>query len=210
MRSLLLVSLPLGSCLRHARALWSLSSHVCTHAILAAFDTRNKLATFALLTYISTWELLGYLRRATAGTRPWFSSLAFLKTLACLYANQQRSPAARVFFPAKKTKQNKTSNLGANKRGFHFIWRLNFWNIFIRTACAMIILPREVLLEISKWLSLEERMTHLAPVCKYLYNVMHDLSVWRTVYSDAEFTISSFNCLFRHDEDLQHVGLSHS
>ena len=74
----------------------------------------------------------------------------------------------------------------------------------------MMILPREVLLEISKWLSLEERMTRLIPVCKYLYNVMHDSSVWRTVYSDAEFTISSFNCLFRHDKDLRHVGLSHS
>ena len=74
----------------------------------------------------------------------------------------------------------------------------------------MMSLPREVLLEISKWFSLEERMTRLVPVCKYLYNVMHDLGVWRTVYSDAEFTISSFNCLFRHDKDLRHVGLSHS
>ena len=56
----------------------------------------------------------------------------------------------------------------------------------------MMILPREVLLEISKGFSREERMTCLVPVCKYLYNVMHDPSLWRTVYLDAEFTISSF------------------
>ena len=74
----------------------------------------------------------------------------------------------------------------------------------------MMILPREVLLEISKWLSLEERMTRLALVGKYLYNVMHDPSLWRTVYSNAEFTISSFNCLFRHDKDLRHLGFRHS
>ena len=59
----------------------------------------------------------------------------------------------------------------------------------------MMSLPREVLLEISKWLSLEERMTHLAPVCRYLYNVMHDSSLWRTVCSNAEFTLHSFNLL---------------
>ena len=35
----------------------------------------------------------------------------------------------------------------------------------------MMSLPHEVLLQISKWLSLEERMTHLAPVCRYLYDV---------------------------------------
>ena len=71
----------------------------------------------------------------------------------------------------------------------------------------MMILPREVLLEISKWLSLEELRTCLVPTCKYLYNVMYDPSLWRTVYSDAEFTISSFNRLFRHDKDLWHVGI---
>ena len=50
----------------------------------------------------------------------------------------------------------------------------------------------------------------LVPVCKYLYNVMHDPSLWRTVCSDVEFTLFSFNCLFRHDKDLRHVGLRHS
>ena len=70
-------------------------------------------------------------------------------------------------------------------------------------------LPREVLLEISKWLSLEERMTHLAPVCRYLYNVMHDSSLWRTVYSNAEFTLHSFNSLFRYDRGLRHLGFRH-
>ena len=71
----------------------------------------------------------------------------------------------------------------------------------------MMILPREVLLEISKWLSLEERMTRLALVDKYLYNVMHDLSLWRTVYSNAESTISLFtgNCPFRRDKDLRYL-----
>ena len=74
----------------------------------------------------------------------------------------------------------------------------------------MMSLAREVLLEISKWLSLEERMTHLAPVCRYLYDVMHDSSLWRTVYSNAEFTLHSFNSLFRHDRDLRHLGFRHS
>ncbi|CAH3192878.1 unnamed protein product [Porites evermanni] len=60
-----------------------------------------------------------------------------------------------------------------------------------KQGATMMSLPREVLLEISKWLSLEERMTHLAPVCRYLYNVMHDSSLWRTVYSNAEFTLHS-------------------
>ena len=69
----------------------------------------------------------------------------------------------------------------------------------------MMILPREVLLEISKWLSLEERMTRLALVGKYLYNVMHDLSLWRTVYSNAESTISLFNCPFKRDKDLRYL-----
>ena len=69
----------------------------------------------------------------------------------------------------------------------------------------MMILPREVLLEISKWLSLEERMTRLALVGKYLYNVMHDLSLWRTVYSNAESTISLFNSPFRRDKDLRYL-----
>ena len=74
----------------------------------------------------------------------------------------------------------------------------------------MMSLPREVLLQISKWLSLEERMTHLAPVCRYLYDVMHDSSLWRTLYSNAEFILHSFNSLFRHDRDLRHLGITHS
>ena len=49
-----------------------------------------------------------------------------------------------------------------------------------------------------------------APVCRYLYDVMHDSSLWRTVYSNAEFTIHSFNSLFRHDTDLRHLGFRHS
>ena len=74
----------------------------------------------------------------------------------------------------------------------------------------MMSLSHEVVLEISKWLSLEERMTQLAPVCSYLYDVMHDSSLWRTVYSNAEFTLHSFNSLFRHDRDLRHLGFRHS
>ncbi|CAH3116263.1 unnamed protein product [Porites lobata] len=60
-----------------------------------------------------------------------------------------------------------------------------------KQGATMMSLPREVLLEISKWLSLEERMIYLAPVCRYLYDVMHDSSLWRTVYSNAEFTLHS-------------------
>ena len=85
---------------------------------------------------------------------------------------------------------------------------LGFSNIF--SGATMMSLPREVLLEISKWLSLEERMIYLAPVCRYLYDVMHDSSLWRTVYSNAEFTLHSFNSLFRHDRDLRHLGFRHS
>ena len=72
-------------------------------------------------------------------------------------------------------------------------------------------LPLEVLLEIVKWLSLEERMTHLAPVCRYFHAVMHDSSLWRTVKTNAEFTLCSFNSLFtRHDRDLHHLGFRYS
>ena len=85
---------------------------------------------------------------------------------------------------------------------------VGFSNIF--SGATMMSLPREVLLEISKWLSLEERMTHLALVCRYLYDVIHDSSLWRTVYSNAEFTLHSFNSLFRHDRDLRHLGFRHS
>lgn len=72
-------------------------------------------------------------------------------------------------------------------------------------------LPLEVLLEIVKWLSLEERMTHLAPVCRYFYTVIHDSSLWRTVYTNAEFTLCSFNSLFtRHARDFRHLGFRYS
>ena len=72
-------------------------------------------------------------------------------------------------------------------------------------------LPLEVLLEIVKWLSLEERMTHLAPVCRYFHAVMHDSSLWRTVKTNAEFTLCSFNSLFtRHARDLRHLGFRYS
>ena len=72
-------------------------------------------------------------------------------------------------------------------------------------------LPLEVLLEIVKWLSLEERMTHLAPVCRYFYAVMLDSSLWRTVNTSAEFTLCSFNSLFtRHAGDLRHLGFRYS
>ena len=74
----------------------------------------------------------------------------------------------------------------------------------------MMSLARDVLLEISKWLSLEECMTHLAQVCRYVYDVMHDSSLWRTVYSNSQFTLHSFNSLFRHDRDLRHLGFRHS
>ena len=72
-------------------------------------------------------------------------------------------------------------------------------------------LPLEVLLEIVKWLSLEERMTHLAPVCRHFHAVMHDSSLWRTVKTNAEFTLCSFNSLFtRHARDLRHLGFRYS
>ena len=72
-------------------------------------------------------------------------------------------------------------------------------------------LPLQDLLEILKWFTLEERMTQLAPVCRYFYNVVHDFSLWRTVNSNAEFTLCSFNSLFmRHARDLQHLVFRYS
>ena len=54
-------------------------------------------------------------------------------------------------------------------------------------------------------------MTHLAPVCRYFYNVMYDSSLWRTVSSNAEFTLCSFNSLFMmHARDLRHLGFRYS
>ena len=72
-------------------------------------------------------------------------------------------------------------------------------------------LPLQVLLEIVKWFTLEERMTQLAPVCRYFYNVLHDFSLWRTVNSNAKFTLCSFNSLFmRHARDLRHLVFRYS
>ena len=51
-----------------------------------------------------------------------------------------------------------------------------FTNIF--SGVKMTSLPLEVLLEIVKWLSLEECSMHLAPVCRYFYAAMHDSSLW--------------------------------
>ena len=52
---------------------------------------------------------------------------------------------------------------------------------------------------------------HLAPVCRYFYAVMHDSSLWRTVNTNAEFTLCLFNSLFtRHAGDLRHLGFRYS
>ena len=42
-------------------------------------------------------------------------------------------------------------------------------------------LPLAFLLEIVKRLSLEERITHFAPVCRYFYAVIHDSSFRQTI-----------------------------
>ena len=117
LRALLLISSPSGSCLRHARALWSFSSHVWTYAILSAFYKRNKLATLSLLAYRSTWELLRYLRRAIAGIRPWYQFSRVLKNTSVFICKINVALLRRAFSSLRKKRTNKTCNLDASKRG---------------------------------------------------------------------------------------------
>lgn len=70
--------------------------------------------------------------------------------------------------------------------------------------------PRDVLLEVAKWLSLEERMICFAVVCKFCYELMHESVLWRNMDTDAEFSCTSFNAVFRHAKDLRHLGFRHS
>lgn len=50
--------------------------------------------------------------------------------------------------------------------------------------------PIEVLVEIFKWLSIEERLQQLAPVCKLFHQAVHTPTFWEIIDTNPEFTVS--------------------
>ena len=48
----------------------------------------------------------------------------------------------------------------------------------------------EVLVEIFKWLSIEERLQQLAPVCKLFHPAVHTPKFWEIIDTNPEFTVS--------------------
>ena len=55
--------------------------------------------------------------------------------------------------------------------------------------------PIEVLVEIFKWFSIEERLKQLAPVCKLFHQAVHTPKFWKIVDTNSEiytFFISLF------------------
>ena len=71
-------------------------------------------------------------------------------------------------------------------------------------------LPIEVLVEIFKWLSIEERIQQLAPVCKLFYQAVHEPQFWQIVDTNSEFTLSSFHSVFGHAKHITHLGFRYS
>lgn len=71
-------------------------------------------------------------------------------------------------------------------------------------------LPIEVLVEIFKWLSIEERIQQLAPVCKLFYQAVHEPKFWQIVDTNSEFTLSSFHSVFGHAKHITHLGFRYS
>ena len=50
--------------------------------------------------------------------------------------------------------------------------------------------PIEVLVEIFRWLSIEERLQQLAPVCKLFHQAVHTPKFWEIIDTNPEFTVS--------------------
>ena len=50
--------------------------------------------------------------------------------------------------------------------------------------------PIEVLVKIFKWLSIEERLQQLAPVCKLFHQAVHTPKFWEIIDTNPEFTVS--------------------
>ena len=49
--------------------------------------------------------------------------------------------------------------------------------------------PIEVLVEIFKWFSIEERLQQLASACKLFLQAVHTPKVWKMVDTNLEFTL---------------------
>ena len=70
--------------------------------------------------------------------------------------------------------------------------------------------PIEVLVEIFKWLSIEEQLQQLAPVCKLFYQAIHTPKFWKIVDTNSEFTLSSFHSVFWHTKHITHLSFRYS
>ena len=71
--------------------------------------------------------------------------------------------------------------------------------------------PIEVLVEIFKWFSIEERLKQLTPVCKLFHQAVHTPKFWKIVDTNSEFTLSSFHSVFGHAKHmLTHLGFRYS
>ena len=67
--------------------------------------------------------------------------------------------------------------------------------------------PIEVLVEIFKWFSIEER---LALVCKLFHQAVHTPKFWKIVDTNSEFTLSSFHSVLGHAKHITHLGFRYS
>ena len=70
--------------------------------------------------------------------------------------------------------------------------------------------PIEVLVEIFKWFSTEERLLQLAAVCRLFYQAVHTPKFWKIVHTNSEFTLSSFYSVFGHAKHITHLRLRYS
>ena len=50
--------------------------------------------------------------------------------------------------------------------------------------------PIEALVEIFKWLSIEERLQQLVPVCELFHQAVHTPKFWAIIDTYSEFTVS--------------------
>ena len=66
--------------------------------------------------------------------------------------------------------------------------------------------PIEVLVEIFKWLSIEERLQQLAPVCKLFHQAVHTPKFLKIIDTCSEFALSSFHSVFEHAKHITHFG----
>ena len=70
--------------------------------------------------------------------------------------------------------------------------------------------PFEVLVEILKSFSIEERLLQLAAVCKLFYQAVHTPKFWKIVDTTSEFTLSSFCSVLGHAKHITHLRFRYS